>query len=1078
MIGLNKIIYNNLKAIINENKTGYDIIIMKGFNYEYLELFQDMFRPLFSVVNKNMELDLTNLISSKRNLMRAVMNFENGVTVGLYEELIMLKDRFEDLSDAHLIVIENNYYDGLYPVQYNDETIHRLEKMRFNIEQELVEDEDDESMADIISDIRIIEDEMFVSYLDLPDKVSRININILDPQKEHIEVSQLEDPTATSDYYIENPEEMLRFKRDIEMNRLDQDNINLLVESSTATKVKIMDALKCVTLVYPRINISLYYRNKVDKSVVRSEFIQILSNYWGADEFREIEFYQNPDANTNKIKISQGTIVQTIVEQVEKARDKQTQRYQDVFLTAPTGAGKSVLYQIPAIYLAQKHRLLTIVISPLKALMLDQVRQLKEKGIDYVEYINSDLSQIQKQDILSSVQNGDTSILYVSPEFLLAYDIRTLIGEGREIGLIVVDEAHLVTTWGRDFRIDYWYLGTYIKKLRDQKHFNESAPFVVASFTATAVYRGNDDMVFETIASLNMHNPIKFLGNTRRENIGFRIHNWVKRNSYEQERMQITSLRIEEMIKIGKKTLVYAPYRRHIDEIEAQINRKDAAQVVKYHSGLDSEYKAYFEEQFRSGKANVMLATKAFGMGVDISDIEIVYHHAPTGNLCDYVQEIGRAARDPQINGLAMQDFNAISDLRYARVLYGLSGMKQYQLREVLAKLYKLYLQEGRRNFLVNPASFQYLFNNEDDFENKLKNALLLIEKDLQAKYAYPVIIVRPKSLFSRAYAAISNEILDEFLSSEYAPYVTKLVDEKENARVGGQIDRGYTIIDIGPIYEINLKKLWEDKFSRMSFPMLKKAFYDKQLFNGKFAENVHPRFHLSMRFSDHDLDKIHDTFIKHVDCIVDFFSGPGRSRFFKKEDIRQYLKSKGYPEVERRKIVNALIDLFVIKPGEENRDAFLQKRNAQIMEGGNPEDNEEYRVTSVIYLRTFTDIKNRLTQMLQYLSPTGEISRYFAVKKNDHNMNLAYILEAFSLATYDVKGGHAPEIFIRINDPYRVSTLVAQHNNYSNAILKDIKDRQERSFMILKYFFSQLDNDEGRWNFIEDYFLGNTILE
>ncbi|MEN6461614.1 MAG: helicase-related protein [Syntrophomonas sp.] len=1073
---MNEVISSRLKKLIVDCKTGNDIFILKGFGPECYEELQNIYKPLFSVIKQDEKINLTNLISEKRSLMRKVVNSESGVFIGLYEELLLIEGSFTDLSDSNLVVIENNYYDGFYPTAFDDSTIQQIHKMKFNIEHESLEVDEEKDLADFISDIRLIDNEVFISYLDLQDKVCPTYFKVLDPQGVNIRVVELEGEPIISDYYVENSEDLLRFKRHLEIGRLKDNEINLLVESSTGSRTKIIDALRCIMPVYPKLNINLFYQNRVAKTTVRKDFTRILYKYWKTELFREIDFYENPDMNTNKVSISQGVIIQTIVEQVEKARDNQ--RYQDVFVTAPTGAGKSILYQIPAIYLAQKHQLLTIVISPLKALMLDQVRQLKEKGVDFVEYINSDLSQLQKQDILSSIQQGQTSILYASPELLLAYDIRTLIGDTREIGLIIVDEAHLVTTWGRDFRIDYWYLGGYIKRLRDYRGNNGSAPFVVASFTATAVYRGNDDMVFETIASLNMNNPIKFLGNTRRENISFRISNWEKRSSYEEERMRITALRIVELIKNGKKALVYAPYRRHIDDIEALLDKEDATKVVKYHAGLDSDYKNYFEEQFRTGKASVMLATKAFGMGVDISDIEMVYHHAPTGNLCDYVQEIGRAARDPHIHGYAMQDFNEKSDLRYARVLYGLSGMKQYQLREVLAKLYRLYLQEGRRNFLVNPASFQYLFTDEENFESKLKNALLLIEKDLHAKYAYPVIIVRPKSLFSRAYAAISNEILNDFLESEYAPYITKLADEIENTRISGLKDRNYTILDIGPIYEINLRKLWEDKFTHMSFPMLKKAFYEKKLFINKFAEHVHPRFRLSMKFSSHDPEKINETFDKHVNCITEFFSGPGRSVFFKKEDVRQFLKSRGYTEVDRRKIVNALIDLFVIKQGDENRDAFLQKRNTQNQESGNPEDHEEYRVTSVIYHRTFTEVKNRLKQLLTYINSTGEISRYFAIKKNDPHMNLAYILEAFSMASYDIKGGHAPEIFIRINDPYRVSTLTMQHNSYSNAILKDIKDRQERSFSILKYFFTRLENDEARWDFIEDYFLGNTMLE
>ncbi|MEA1960541.1 MAG: helicase-related protein, partial [Bacillota bacterium] len=651
------------------------------------------------------------------------------------------------------MVIENNYYDGLFPAEYDSTTLKRLKEMKVRLEEESLEDNDDKGLADLITEVLLIDDEVFISYLDLQDKVEPELEKILDPQGVSLCIAELEGKPVISDYYVENSEELLRFKRHLETGRLADHDINLLVESSIESRPRIIDALRCVLQVYPQLNLQLFYQNRVARTAIREDLTQILQQYWGTQLFREIDFYENPDANINKVRISQGAIIQSIVGQVEKGRADQ--RYQDVFVTAPTGAGKSVLYQIPAIYLAEKHQLLTIVISPLKALMMDQVRQLKEKGIDFVEYINSDLSQIQKQDILASIQGGETSILYVSPEFLLAYDIRTLIGDSRDIGLIVVDEAHLVTTWGRDFRIDYWYLGSYIKRIREYRSHHGAVPFVLASFTATAVYGGNDDMVFETIASLNMNNPIKFLGNTRRKNIGFRIRNWEKRISYEEERMRITAFRIAELIKSGRKSLVYAPYRRHIDDIEAQLEREDAAKVVKYHAGLDADYKAYFEEQFRLGKASVMLATKAFGMGVDISDIEMVYHHAPTGNLCDYVQEIGRAGRNPQIQGYAMQDFNEKSDFCYARVLYGLSGMK--------------------------------------------------------------------------------------------------LADEEENVQTIGSKDQKYTLMDIGPIYEINLKKLWEDKFTQMSFPMLKKAFYEKKLIAGQFTENIHPRFRLSMKFLSND---------------------------------------------------------------------------------------------------------------------------------------------------------------------------------------------------------------------------------
>ena len=126
-----------------------------------------------------------------------------------------------------------------------------------------------------------------------------------------------------------------------------------------------------------------------------------------------------------------------------------------MFLTSPTGAGKSVLFQVPAMYLAEQYELVTIVVAPLKALMYDQVEALqRDRNYHKAAYINSDKTLIERQDIIEKIAQKEISVLYLSPELLLSYDIRTFIGD-RQLGLLVVDEAHLVTTWGRDFRVDY-----------------------------------------------------------------------------------------------------------------------------------------------------------------------------------------------------------------------------------------------------------------------------------------------------------------------------------------------------------------------------------------------------------------------------------------------------------------------------------------------------------------------------------------------------------------------------------------------------------------------------------------------
>ena len=175
--------------------------------------------------------------------------------------------------------------------------------------------------------------------------------------------------------------------------------------------------------------------------------------------------------------------------------------------------------------LAKKpEKLLTLVISPLIGLMNDQVQGLEKRHYYGAKTINSDISPVLKQDIMEKVKDGIYDILYLSPETLLARsDVEQLIGN-RTIGMIVIDEAHIVTTWGKQFRPDYWYLGDHIRKLRKRQLQEKQRDLVVATFTATAIYHGKEDMYEETIDSLHMIEPITYLGYIRREDIKITIH--------------------------------------------------------------------------------------------------------------------------------------------------------------------------------------------------------------------------------------------------------------------------------------------------------------------------------------------------------------------------------------------------------------------------------------------------------------------------------------------------------------------------------------------------------------------------
>ena len=183
--------------------------------------------------------------------------------------------------------------------------------------------------------------------------------------------------------------------------------------------------------------------------------------------------------NCNCLK---GKLIEEVIMEAEKGIKGDSSAH-NLLLTAPTGAGKSLLFQLPAIYLGNEYKLLTLVVSPLKALIVDQVEALQELGYERVAYASSDLSPEQKNEVYRRVREGEVDLFYLSPELLLAYDISYFVGE-RRIGLVVVDEAHTVTTWGKEFRVDYWFLGRHLEALKNALGY----VFPVFALTATAVW--------------------------------------------------------------------------------------------------------------------------------------------------------------------------------------------------------------------------------------------------------------------------------------------------------------------------------------------------------------------------------------------------------------------------------------------------------------------------------------------------------------------------------------------------------------------------------------------------------------
>ena len=291
------------------------------------------------------------------------------------------------------------------------------------------------------------------------------------------------------------------------------DKLPFLFYNDLENTQKIMDMQEIAAYQLPEL------RERHLPEACREEVCGLLNEIYGYEQFRELEIYDDLFKGKERLSISQGQLIEHVIREAEKVLEPDA-RPDNILLTAPTGSGKSLLFQLPAEYLGRKHGWLTLVVSPLKALIVDQVESLQDLGYTRVAYASSDLSPEQKLEVYRQVREGEVDLFYLSPELLLSYDIRHFVGD-RHIGLVVVDEAHTVTTWGKEFRVDYWFLGRYLAGLKQTLGYD----FPLFALTATAVWNpaGDNDMVFETIRSLQMAPCVLYIGTVKRRNIGFDI---------------------------------------------------------------------------------------------------------------------------------------------------------------------------------------------------------------------------------------------------------------------------------------------------------------------------------------------------------------------------------------------------------------------------------------------------------------------------------------------------------------------------------------------------------------------------
>ena len=301
----------------------------------------------------------------------------------------------------------------------------------------------------------------------------------------------------------------------------------------------------------------------------------------------------------------------------------------------PTGTGKSLCYQIPALSRYYKTGALTVVISPLVALMADQVAGLEARGIGCCVTINGLLSMPERADALERVRLGDAGILLISPEQLRARSLRRVLNQ-REIGAWVLDEAHCLSRWGHDFRPDYRYVGRFIR----EKAGDEEVPPVLC-LTATAKPDVVDDIARHFRDRLGIALAV-FDGGTERSNLTFEVIP----TSGGEKLAHIHQVLISYLPPDAPGgAIVYCATRQQSEEVAEYLQLKEVA-AAHFHAGLQPETKKDVQRRFIDGELRAIAATNAFGMGIDKPDVRLVIHADIPGSLENYLQEAGRAGRD------------------------------------------------------------------------------------------------------------------------------------------------------------------------------------------------------------------------------------------------------------------------------------------------------------------------------------------------------------------------------------------------------------------------------------------------
>lgn len=382
----------------------------------------------------------------------------------------------------------------------------------------------------------------------------------------------------------------------------------------------------------------------------------------------------------------------------------------------PTGGGKSLTFQLPALMAGRNMHGLTVVISPLQSLMKDQVDNLAARGISEAVTINGLLDPIERAVAISQVADGTANLLYIAPEMLRSKTIERLL-MGRNVVRFVIDEAHCFSAWGHDFRVDYLYIGDFIRQLQNQKL--QDKPIAISCFTATAKQKVISDICDYFREKLGLELKI-FAANAERKNLRYSV---LHADTAEEKYNLLRSL----IMGHNCPSIVYVSRTRRTREL-AQHLLRDGIQALPFNGKMEPAEKVKNQNAFMSGEAQVIVATSAFGMGVDKKDVGLVVHYNISDSLENYVQEAGRAGRDPQMQAECFVLY-ADSDLDKHFILLNQTKLSISEIQQVWKAIKELTVKRDQVSCSPLDIARQAGWGDEiDDVETRVKAAIAALE--------------------------------------------------------------------------------------------------------------------------------------------------------------------------------------------------------------------------------------------------------------------------------------------------------------------------------------------------------------